>query len=219
MLENKTTSELNEKIEGYVKSYFGETTISNYEELIEKTSVAKRNIYLGAIDGDTGSIIETAIRFYNQIDNELNIPVDERTPIKLFIDSPGGCVESALTICDALKMSATPVWTINQGKAHSGGALVFLCGHERYTYESATFLLHEGATRLGGYMDKSKFMDYAKFYDSLVLVMKDKILANTNITEEEYELHKKDDWWFDAKEALELKVADKIVTPDIYKTF
>jgi ATP-dependent Clp protease protease subunit len=116
-------------------------------------------------------------------------------------------------------MSATPVWTINQGKAHSGGALVFLCGHERYTYESATFLLHEGATRLGGYMDKSKFMDYAKFYDSLVLVMKDKILANTSITEEEYELHKKDDWWFDAKEAIELKVADKIVTPDIYKTF
>jgi ATP-dependent protease ClpP protease subunit len=62
-------------------------------------------------------------------------------------------------------------------------------------------------------------MDYAKFYDSLVLVMKDKILANTSITEEEYELHKKDDWWFDAKEAIELKVADKIVTPDIYKTF
>lgn len=219
MLENKTTSELNEKIEGYVESYFGDTSVSNYEELIEKTSVAKRNIYLGGIDGDTGSIIETAIRFYNQIDNELDIPVEKRTPIKLFIDSPGGCVESALTICDALKMSATPVWTINQGKAHSGGALVFLCGHERYTYESATFLLHEGATRLGGYMDKSKFMDYAKFYDSLVLVMKDKILANTNITEEEYELHKKDDWWFDAKEAIELKVADKIVTPDIYKTF
>ena len=46
----------------------------------------------------------------------------------------------------------------------------------------------------------------------LLLKLKEITLNNTKMTEEDYELHKKDDRWFLAEEALELGICDKILT-------
>ena len=39
---------------------------------------------------------------------------------------------------------------------------------------------------------------------------KENILTHSSLTEEEYEKVKKDDWWFLAKDAYDLKMCDKI---------
>ena len=41
--------------------------------------------------------------------------------------------------------------------------------------------------------------------------MKDIVLKLTSISEEQYELHLKDDQWINAENALELGICDKIV--------
>ena len=41
--------------------------------------------------------------------------------------------------------------------------------------------------------------------------MKGIVLKLTSISEEQYELHLKDDWWINAEKALELGICDTIV--------
>jgi ATP-dependent protease ClpP protease subunit len=215
MIENKTGLSLTDGIKDYIINYLLDGTDS-LESVIDKVNTSKRNIFLSDVEEETGAGIETLIRLYNEIDNELEIPTEERVPIKIFVNSNGGALESALTICDAISLSSTPIWTINTGKAYSCGALIFLCGHKRYTFPNASFLIHEGSVNGRVAMDRNKFDNFSDFYKTQVIKTKGIICEKTLISEELYSEHEKDDWWFDANTALELKVADEVVTPEVY---
>ena len=188
---------------------------SSLEELFELADMTKRHLYIiDDVDEGTGSAIESSIRFFNYIDNEQGTPIEDRIPIKIFINTYGGDLLSAFTIGDAIKLSTTPVWVINQGKAYSAGFLIFICGHKRLALSTSSFLFHEGSVFMGG--DAHKFESSADFYKKQRAMMKDLILEQTNITEEIYNEHKKDDWWLTASESIELGIADQIIDKDIY---
>ena len=199
------------KINDFIEALKGnyEEAIKCFDNVITLNSYFKREIILGDIDPDVGEAIEAFIRFHNQWDEENNIPVEERKPIKLYIDSGGGDLCATLTMIDAIKMSKTPIWTINLGCAYSGGFFTFVVGHKRIAYPHSTFLYHEGSTMNGG--DAGKFRNFAEFYDKQLKMLKDITLNNTNISNELYEEKKRDDWWLTAEEALELGVCDEIV--------
>ena len=163
------------------------------------------------IDEETGDAVESIIRFWNKMDDEMDIPNNKREPIKVYINTPGGSLHATLTMVDAIRMSKTPVYTINTGTAFSGGFFIFISGHMRYSYPHATFLFHEGSTGGGGPQDAGKFRNYASFYDKMLKQLKDLTIENTNITEEEYAQHKLDDWWIFPKEAMELGICDEII--------
>ena len=55
-------------------------------------------------------------------------PVEERTPIKVFIDSPGGDVLALWSVINAIEISKTPVYTINYCTAFSAAADLLLQG-------------------------------------------------------------------------------------------
>ena len=189
--------------------------LNNTDELIdlEAVSAAKdaidRVMILGSIDDVSTEAVCHLIRLWNIADR--GVPPKERKPIKLLIDSPGGSLVGALSIADAIRMSQTPVYTINMGAAYSGGLLVFITGHRRFCYPSASFMFHEGATTTDGYVDAGKFRNYSQFYDQLILRMKKYILECTDMTEEMYKEKKNDDFWFFAEEAIELGFADEIL--------
>lgn len=190
--------------------------ITEYSKAAELTDIIKnRSILVGDIDEDTGSIVDNFIRFWNMYDNERNTPIEKRTPIKICIDSNGGDFLSTLTIIDAIENSKTPVWTVNIGKAYSGGLFIMIAGHRRLAYKRSTFLFHEGS--IGGVQgDANKFQNYADHYKALRGVMKELILEKTKISEEEYSQKEKDDWWFMVNEALEKGVIDEIATGTWY---
>ena len=94
------------------------------------------------------------------VDDEAKIPVEERKPIKIYIQSPGGMLTSTFTMIDSIKLSKTPVYTIAMGETYSGGFFTFLAGHKKFAYPHASFLYHEGATANGG--DANKFRNFAK---------------------------------------------------------
>ncbi len=68
-------------------------------------------------------------------------------PIDVFINSPGGHVESGDTIHDMIRYvdASAPVRVIGTGWVASAGALIFLAGHKdrRFCLPNTRFLLHQ----------------------------------------------------------------------------
>ena len=68
-------------------------------------------------------------------------------PIDVYVNSPGGHVESGDTIHDMIRFvdSETPVRMIGTGWVASAGALIFIAGHKdrRFCLPNTRFLLHQ----------------------------------------------------------------------------
>ena len=180
----------------------------NFEDVINLDGALHREVYLYDISSGTGTSIDGYIRFWNQYDEKHNIPIEERKPIKIYIDSCGGSLSDTLTIIDSIKLSKTPVWTIALGCAYSGGFFTFISGHKRIAYPHASFLFHEGSTSNGG--TSSQFANYAMFYQKLLNQLKDITITNTKITEEEYNKIHRDDVWYTVEEGIEKGFIDEI---------
>ena len=182
--------------------------MKTFEDLINFDGSVRREVYIYDITPGLGATVDGQIRFWNQYDEDHNIPVNERKPIKIYIDSCGGSLSDTLTIIDAIKMSKTPIYTICIGTAYSGGFFTFITGHKRIAYPHASFLFHEGSTSTGG--TSGQFENYTAFYKKQLDQLKDIVLTHTSISEEEYSKIRRDDIWYDAKEGIEKSFVDEI---------
>jgi ATP-dependent Clp protease, protease subunit len=75
----------------------------------------------------------------------LVLDAESDEPIKLYINSPGGHVESGDTIYDMIRFVKAPVKVIGTGWVASAGALVFAAADKenRYSLPNTRFLLHQ----------------------------------------------------------------------------
>lgn len=177
-------------------------------DLLYLRNFKNRELWLdGEIDETTVADILVNIREYNRQDHL--VPLSERVPIKLFIDSPGGDVVAGLAIIDAIYISKTPVYTVNVSKAYSMAFQIMISGHKRFAFKSSSFLLHDGAE--GGFDSSSKFRDRLKFSDDLEKLEIENIVKRTKITNKEYEKNVRREWYMLVPEALELGVIDEVV--------
>lgn len=161
----------------------------------------------------TAKRVVSLINFYASMDDADGLTAEEREdcPINLMIDTCGGDLWAAFSIIDAIRTSCTPVITYNTGKAFSAGFLIFISGDYRITYPRATFLFHEGYNSCANVANK--FINYANFYEKKVIKdIRALVLEVTDISADEYESHRNDDWWLTAKEAKKFKIADEIST-------
>lgn len=189
--------------------------IKSFPEAVEYASSINRHIYLGDIDEEVGGIVDNLIRFWNKEDEDNDIAIEEREPIKIFINSGGGDLFATFTMVNSIAMSKTPVWTINTGAAYSGGFLTFIAGHKRFAYPYSSFLLHEGSlTGMSG--DAGKFRNFAAFYEKSLQILRRIVIDYTDISQEEYNAHKLEDWWFTAEEAKEYGIFDEYATKHIF---
>lgn len=182
--------------------------ITEFSDLVNLDCSVRREIYVSDINGGLGSLVDSMIRFWNHYDNDHDIPVEERTPIKIYIDSCGGSLTDTLTMVDAIKMSDTPIWTIVTGCAYSGGFFTAIAGHRRLAYPHASFLFHEGSAGNSG--TSSQFENFSGFYKKQLKQLEDHTLSHTNISKERYDEIHKEDIWMTAEEALEFGVIDEI---------
>ena len=195
------------------KFFEQEELFNDYESIVNASSSLNRELYVGGVSDDMSGGLEAMIRFYNRCDEQDGIPVEDRIPIKLFIDSPGGDLIAAYTIINAIELSKTPVWTINIGGAYSAGFFIFITGHYRIAYPLSSFLYHEGSCHMGG--DAHKFRNQADFYKKQLDQLKAHTLKYTNLTEEDYQQILKDDYWLTATEAMEKGIVDEIATKGV----
>ena len=187
-----------------------ESNKTHFEDLVKLKGDLNREIPIGGIYDGLGKTVERIIHYWNICDDEANIPVAERKPIQLIIDSNGGSLTDALTIVDAISLSKTPVYAFVIGAAYSGGFLITIACHKRYGYKHSSYLLHEGSvSEMSG--TSSQFENFNAFYKKQLEQLKSLVLNSTNIDEEYYDRIRKEDIWYDAYEALDKGIIDEII--------
>lgn len=136
--------------------------------------------------------------------------VEERTPIKVFIDSPGGDVLALWSVINAIKISKTPVHTINYCTAFSAAADLLVAGHKRYALPGTSAMVHSGSCVYGGTMEQAESMK--KHFDKLGKKVTDYFISRTKVDSKVFKKKAPADWYFDEQDMLDNGLIDEIVT-------
>ena len=132
----------------------------------------------------------------------------ERKPIKLFINSYGGCVYDGLALIDVIKRSKTPVHTICVGSCMSMAFWIWLSGNKRFVGERSTLMFHDISIFAFGKTEgiKQELDEMLRLQQILV----SEIVECSSIEEERLQdyITRKAEWYIPADEALTLKLAN-----------
>ena len=137
--------------------------------------------------------------------------------IPVVIDSYGGQVYSLMSMIASIKSSELPVATIVEGKAMSCGVILFSCGTEGYRYitEDATLMIHDVSSASWGKNSEiqASAEEVKRLNDKIYKILSE----NSNKSEKWFnkKLNEKgrSDWFIEAKEAIDLGIADKVGMP------
>ena len=163
------------------------------------------------VEGEiTDSIFEISklILRYNKEDH--GISESERKPIKIFINSPGGDLDSTLALVGLMKISKTPIWTINTCWAYSAAGLILMAGHKRFALPNSQCLIHSGSGSLQGSFEQTDAQ--MKNYKYLVDQMRNFILESTQMDPKVLKKNSQKEWYINTEEMLEHNIVHEIVS-------
>lgn len=162
------------------------------------------------LDGAVSECAEDLIRMILRCNQEdKGKPVEDRIPIKIFIDSPGGDVTFMFSIINLIDISKTPVYTINYCTAYSAAGEILASGHKRFALPGSHVMLHNGSTSFGGQVDQVESMK--KYFDNVMKKATDHLLSKTKIDPKKLKKKAVVDWFMDEHEALENGIIDEII--------
>ena len=132
-------------------------------------------------------------------------------PIKIFINSPGGHVESGDTIFDMIRFVKSPVKVIGTGWVASAGALIYAAAEKenRFSLPNTRFLLHQP---MGG--ARGQAADIAIEAEEILKTRQrlNEIFAEqTGQPLEKVEQDTDRNFWMSAKEAVDYGLVGKII--------
>lgn len=160
------------------------------------------------INNYTFDLVQYIIR-WNREDRD--IPVDERKPIRIIIDCPGGHLSVSETVSNIIKMSKTPVYGIALGYVASGASVIYLSCHKKFALSNSVFVLHKGScSGVSGTYDE--IVAFARDYEKQMEVLINFYIDNTKYTEEEIEENIQTDWYIRTEEALQKGIVDELIT-------
>lgn len=167
--------------------------------------MSNRKVFIeGEINADTACEFVKKIMILNM--------QDPNRPIDLFINTPGGCINSGMLYYDVIQASKAPIRTFCIGRAYSMGAVLLACGnHGRYILPHGEVMIHEPllGSRVGGSSSSIKSIS-----ESLLETKRkmNQILAkHTGQTEKTVEEATGYDHYFDSKESLNFGLVDEII--------
>lgn len=157
---------------------------------------------------DTGHIIKQIFDF-NEQDKDLD--PEERIPIRLFINSPGGSVSEGFPLVSAIELSKTPVYTINIGLWGSMAFWVGITGHRRFALPYTEFLMHEGSLFTAGSVGSVQdTVDFNQRYKEKVI--RTHVLKHSNMNSEEYDATLRREYYMLPEDAIKHGFIDEIIT-------
>ena len=166
-----------------------------------------RIIYIDSEIDDCTYEITKQIYEYNRQDKD--VPVENRKPIKIYINSFGGDLYQCFALISAIGASKTPVYTINTGVAMSAGMIILLSGHKRFAVKYSIAMCHSGSGSVGG--DFEQTQSAMENYKKMVDTMKSYILERTKIDSKTLSRKWAKDWYLFSDEQESLGVVDKII--------
>lgn len=187
----------------------GESTIyENTREGLRNISLSdkfleERCIFLnGEIHEDVALSVVQQLLYLDSVSDE---------PIKLYLNTPGGCCISGLYIMDIMESLRSPVYTIAAGECCSMGFAILVRGDKRFSLPSTEIMAHQcSAGAMGNIQDmRITFKRLEELNDLLAY----KISEAMGMTFEDYKKRTIRDWWMGAEDALRYNVIDEICTP------
>ncbi len=181
------------------KSPFGERAYDIYSRLLKE-----RIIFLGEpIDDHVANIIIAQLLFLEAD--------DPKKEIKIYINSPGGSVTSALAIYDTMRYVKCDVATICIGQAASAAAVLLASGTKgkRFSLPNSRVLIHQV---MGGAEGQAKDVAIQTREMLRVKQQVDKILAqHTGQSVSKIEKDTDRDFFMTAEDAVRYGLIDKII--------
>jgi ATP-dependent Clp protease, protease subunit len=182
------------------KTNYGERAYDIYSRLLKD-----RIIFLGTpIDDGVANAIIAQLLFLEQQN-----PKDD---IKMYINSPGGSVSSALAIYDTMQYVRPDVQTICVGLAASGAALLLGAGKKgkRFVLPNAEVMIHQV---MGGAQGQASDVDIHARHILKTKDLLNKILAkHTGQKIGKVEKDTDRDYFMSAEEAVEYGIVDKVIS-------
>ena len=137
---------------------------------------------------------------------------DSTMPITLYINSPGGEVQSGLALYDVMQAVSCPIRTVCLGMAASMGVLLFIAGDEREILPHSRVMIHDpliGAGAGGSALSvKARADDLMRIRDITAGV----IARHSGMSIERVFELTASDTYFEAEEAVEAGLADRVIT-------
>jgi len=152
-----------------------DTTLPAPEMLEFYRRLDKREILWNCAVDET--MIELSMYILKWNAEDKGLPVEGRKPIKIFVNSEGGDLNTVLNLIDVIRLSKTPVYTIGLGMAYSAAGYLLMAGHKRYIFENTSFLIHDGYS--GVFSSIGKNIDTMRFTERSERRLRDLVLSCT----------------------------------------
>lgn len=171
---------------------------------IQDEMLSHREVELvGEVDAASVNALVRQLRYLQRQDPE--------GQITLFINSPGGSVDSGMALYDVMQAVSCPIRTVCVGLAASMAALLFVSGSRRDMLPHSRIMIHDPLiVQTGGSALKLKAVS-----DDLMetrRIIAGVIAEHSGKSMEEILARTATDSYFRAKEAVEFGLADHIIT-------
>lgn len=179
-----------------------ENGVERYYDLPSRLFTDRIILLNHEIDDDVAASIVSQLLYLDSLNND---------EIKIYINSPGGCVSSGFAIYDVLNNIKSPVSTICLGMAASMAAFLLSSGTrgKRYATKNSTIMIHQP---LGGVSGQASDI---QIHAERILYLKSLLLKiqanNCGVTYDEMLKACDRDNYLTAEEALKFGVIDKII--------
>ncbi len=149
--------------------------------------------------------------------------LDNKKPIYVFIDSPGGDIPTGWTLFDIMKMSKAPVITVAENCA-SMATILMQAGAERTCLPHSAMMLHLPQTVISGDIEEVKIRQEV-IEKTMAELVKTYIEAGVTTgmapSKQTFKAIKKKllididrEYWLDGAEAIEYGLVDRLVTTE-----
>ena len=141
----------------------------------------------------------------------LILEADSDDPIYVYIDSPGGDVNSGYAIFDMIRFVKAPVYTIGMGLVASAGALIYLAApkERRLALQHSQYLIHQPLCEWKGTATELEIN--AREIEKTRAGLNKLIAEETGKDEAQVAKDTDRDYWLNAEEAKEYGLVGKII--------
>ena len=137
---------------------------------------------------------------------------DPHKDIWLYINSPGGSVDSGMAIYDTMQWISNDVATVGMGLAASMGQFLLCAGakNKRFALPHARIMMHQPSGGMGGTAADIAIQAEQMLYTKRMF--QERIAFHTGQSQEQIAADFDRDRWFTAQEAKDYGFIDKVIT-------
>lgn len=194
---------MNERLHDTIRAAGGSGANFGMTDNVYQSLLANRIIFLGSeVRDENANAICAQMLLLNA--------EDPHKDIWLYINSPGGSVDSGMAIFDTMQWISNDVATVAMGLAASMGQFLLSAGTrgKRFALPHSRIMMHQPSGGLGGTASDIRIQAEQSLH--IKNVMARLIAEHTGQTVEQIEADSDRDRWFTAEQALEYGFIDQV---------